>query len=81
MLRDITERKRAESSLKAAAEALQRSRDFFLNVFNAAGDGIYVTDDMGIIVFANKALHAMLGYEPGELIGMHSCRYFYRRTR
>jgi PAS domain S-box-containing protein len=70
MLRDITDRKRAESSLRAATEALQRSRDFFLNVFNAAGDGIYVTDDTGNIVFANKALCAMLGYEPGELIGI-----------
>ena len=70
IIRDITQRRQAESSVKAAAEALQRSRDFFQNVFDVAGDGLYVTDDMGNIVFANRALYTMLGYEPGELIGM-----------
>ena len=70
IIRDISQRRQSESSLKAAAEALQRSRDFFQNVFDAAGDGLYVTDDMGNIVFANRALYSMLGYEPGELIGM-----------
>jgi PAS domain S-box-containing protein len=69
ILRDITERKRAENELKHAYEALRRSRDFFENVFNAAGDGIYVTDELGTIVFANKALCAMLGYDSGELTG------------
>ena len=70
IIRDISQRRQAESGLHAAAEALQRSRDFFQNVFDVAGDGLYVTDDMGNIVFANRALYSMLGYEPGELIGM-----------
>ena len=69
ILRDISERKRAENELRHAYEALQRSRDFFENVFNAAGDGMYVTDELGAIVFANKALYAMLGYDNGELEG------------
>ncbi len=67
--RDITERKRAAEELKKAYDELQRSRDFFENVFNMAGDGIYVTDEIGNIVFANKALLNMLGYSADELIG------------
>jgi PAS domain S-box-containing protein len=69
VMRDITARKRAEKELKDASDALRRSRDFFENVFNAAGDGIYVTDELGFIVFANKTLCDMLGYELSELIG------------
>jgi PAS domain S-box-containing protein len=69
VIRDISDRRRAADELKAAYEELQRSRDFFQNVFNAAGDGMYVTDDLGTIEFANSAVHEMLGYEPGELIG------------
>lgn len=68
-VRDTTERKRAEEALKKAHQELQRSRDFFHNVFNLAGDGIYVTDDLGLITFANKALCDMLDYEPDELAG------------
>ncbi len=75
IIRDISQRRQSESSVKAAAEALQRSRDFFQNVFDAAGDGLYVTDDMGNIVFANRALYSMLGYEPGELIGMNGTAF------
>jgi len=68
-VRDITERKRAAKELKKAYDELQRSHDFFENVFNMAGDGIYVTDEIGNIVFANRALLNMLGYSAGELIG------------
>ena len=75
IIRDITQRRQAESSLSAAAEALQRSRDFFQTVFDVAGDGLYVTNDIGDIVFANRALHFLLGYEPGELIGMNGAAF------
>jgi PAS domain S-box-containing protein len=72
VIRDITERRQAEASMLAAAEALQRSRDFFQNVFNVVGDGIYVTDEMGNIVFANSAMCDMLGYEHSEMIGSYA---------
>jgi len=72
IIRDITERRRTADELKTAYEDLRRSRDFFQDVFNAAGDGIYVTDELGIVVFANRALHEMLKYNPGELIGKHA---------
>ncbi len=72
VIRDITDRRRIADELKAAYEDLRRSRDFFQNVFNAAGDGIYVTDELGIVVFANRAMHEMLRYGPGELVGRHA---------
>jgi PAS domain S-box-containing protein len=68
-VRDTTDRKRAEQELKNAHDALQRSRDFFENIFNMSGDGIYVTDELGNIIFANKALCEMLNYCFDELIG------------
>jgi len=34
-----------------------------------AGDGIYVTDEIGNIIFANSSLLDMFGYSAGELIG------------
>jgi PAS domain S-box-containing protein len=68
-VRDITERKRAAEELQKAYGELQRSRDFFENVFNMAGDGILVTDEVGNIIFANSSLLNMLGYSAGELIG------------
>ena len=71
-IRDITERRQAESGMLAAADALQRSRNFFQNVFDASGDGMYVTDDMGKITFANRALCQMLDYEHCEFIGMNA---------
>jgi len=72
IIRDITERRQAADELEHAYEDLRRSRDFFQNVFNAAGDAIYVTDELGRIEFANRALYDMLGYEPGELTGIYA---------
>jgi len=72
VIRDITERRQAESTMRSAAEALQRSRDFFQNVFDSSADGIYVTDQNGDITFANKSLAGMLGYEQRELLGMNA---------
>ncbi len=68
-VRDITERKKADDELRKAHDELRRSRDFFENVFNMAGDGIYVTDEIGNIIFANSSLLNMLGYSAGELTG------------
>lgn len=72
IMRDISERKRSADALERAYDELRQSRDFFQDVFNAAGDAIYVTDEMGRIEFANRALHDMLGYEPGELVGTYA---------
>ena len=57
VLFDITERKQAEKALKTQARILDNMVE-----------GVNVSDENGIIFFANPAFDAMFGYEPGELI-------------
>jgi PAS domain S-box-containing protein len=62
--RDITERKRAAEALRAAE---QQFRDFAEN----ASVGMHWVGPDGIILWANHAEMAMLGYPPEEYIGRH----------
>ncbi len=43
--------------------------DIFRAIFDAAGDAMLVADDEGVIVLANAACEAMLGYATGALPG------------
>ena len=59
-LRDITERKQAET-------ILQESNAMFETIFNAAGDGMYLRDLRdGRLHLANRSCLAMLGYTMEE---------------
>ncbi len=58
-----------DQSIEAAAQA---DDSFLENVFSTVGDGLYVTDELGLVVKANPALANMLGYTQQELIGRHS---------
>ena len=62
VLRDVSERRTME-------EALRASESRFRSVFDSAAVGVSVIDDTGIVVQANAAFEAFLGYEPGELLG------------
>lgn len=64
IIRDITERKRAEKELKD-------SRDFLENIFETTADAIMVVDQNGYVVRGNKAAEKMLGYPQEEIIGKH----------
>ena len=59
VIRDITQRKRAE----------EENRRLALAVANAS-DGVIITDMDGQISFVNRAEEKMLGYAPGEMLGM-----------
>ncbi len=63
-IKDISERKRAE-------EALRESEERFSSLSEAASEGIGISDQ-GKIVDANPQLASMLGYKPGELIGLNA---------
>ncbi|MBW1839774.1 MAG: PAS domain S-box protein, partial [Deltaproteobacteria bacterium] len=65
ILRDITERKKAEEDGKEA-------RDFLENIFETTADGIMVTDEQGCIVKINRAIEQMLGYREDELVGKYT---------
>ncbi|HLQ60696.1 MAG TPA: GAF domain-containing protein [Candidatus Acidoferrales bacterium] len=61
-LRDLTERVQAEA-------AGRESEGRFRVVFERSAIGIARIDLRGRLIEANPALHAMLGYGPGELVG------------
>ncbi len=62
MLRDITERKRAESELN-------RANDFLNNIIENSVECIIVSDSTGHITKINRAGLALMGYELEDLIG------------
>ena len=61
--KDITELVRSQ-------EALRESEDKYRNLVEESFDGIFIQRGPNI-VFANKRLNKMLGYEDGELIGQN----------
>jgi len=64
---DVTERRRTEEALQARRfEDHDRELRLLLEI---AAQGIVSVDAQGVIVTANRALEAMFGWAPGELIG------------
>ena len=60
VMRDVTQRKRAE----------EENRRLALAVANAS-DGVIITGMDGRISFVNRAAVKMYGYDPGEMLGMN----------
>ncbi len=71
IVRDITERKRAE-------EELRRQRDFTSAITTNIGDGVYAIDLRGLVTFMNPAAEKILGWNESELLGenMHETIHF-----
>jgi PAS domain S-box-containing protein len=57
---DITARKQAEETLEMQAHILEN-----------LAEGVYMSDENGIIFYANPAFESMFGYAQGALIGEH----------
>ena len=64
---DVTERRRAEEALRARRDE-ERDRELQM-LLETATQGIVSVDAQGTIVTANRALVAMFGWAPGELVG------------
>jgi PAS domain S-box-containing protein len=62
MVRDITERRRAE-------DALRHSEAKSAAILESASEGVLVTDSEGRIVIANARTEALFGYSRDELVG------------
>ena len=58
---DITDRVRRETRRRLLALLVEQARD-----------GLYTLDHNGVVDFCNESFAAMLGYERGDLIGMHA---------
>lgn len=65
VLRDITERKRAEDDLR-------HLKDFNEAIVQNISEGLAVEDAQGNFTFVNPAGAGMLGYKPEEMVGMQS---------
>lgn len=87
VIRDITDRKRAEEAERRYTEDLERqvderTRDLMRltresqGVLNAAGDGIVGITPDGVVTFANPAMGDLLGWPRGDLIGLHAADVF-----
>jgi|GEM_PF-4978968 len=63
-LTDITERKRAERSLKESEER-------FRQVAEMTGEWIWEQNPAGFYIYSNAAVKNILGYAPEELVGTH----------
>lgn len=67
---DITDRKLAETKLRRLGDEMNV-------VLQSAGEGIYGTDPMGRVTFANAAAARLLGWEQDDLLGQMSHEAFH----
>jgi len=65
MVQDITERKKAEESLRERTEDLQK----FKLAVESTDNHVIITDPNGIILYANKAAEKITGYSISEMLG------------
>jgi PAS domain S-box-containing protein len=70
-IRDITQRKIAE-------EALRKSEQRFRMLVETMNEGLGVSDENGVIVYANDQLCEMLGYAKDEILGRREIDFLER---
>lgn len=76
MVKDITERKKAEEALttayrdlEATTEQLVRSRDLLRTLFDGLPDGLVLLDSNGVVLATNQAFATILHRHPDDLLG------------
>lgn len=79
--RDITERKMAESQIKAALESLQKSEESYTKLVNTIPDVIVRTDLDGKILFVNDYTLQISGYKREEIEGRHMLKFIFPDDR
>lgn len=85
VVRDITERKRAETRQLELMEDLKRSEmeanqrhALFRSIFEGAPEGIILTDPQRRIAMANPAITRIFGYDIDELVGAPTAKLYAR---
>ena len=74
-LRDITERKIAESQREAALEALRQSEEKYRTILENIQEGYFEVDLVGNFTFFNDSTCRLLGYSKEKLMGMNNRQY------
>ncbi|MBI3090095.1 MAG: PAS domain S-box protein [Candidatus Tectomicrobia bacterium] len=75
VLRDITERKRAEAALRQAHEQLEKAEARYRDLYDHAPDMYLSLDRRGVIEAANTTLAETLGYSREEILGSKLLTY------
>jgi PAS domain S-box-containing protein len=70
VMRDITERKKAE-------EAMRKSEEKYRTIFESFHDVFYRTDNNGIITVISPSIRYQAGYDPEEVIGKPSTDFYF----
>ncbi len=58
-----------QARLERRTEALQESEQRFKHLVDAAQEGIWVSDERGVITYVNPRMSELLGYQNGSLVG------------
>lgn len=69
IIRDISERKKAEEALKNSQNELRKQVNYLNTLINNLNEMFITYDTNGQISFANKSTLDVLGYKPDEIIG------------
>jgi PAS domain S-box-containing protein len=82
---DITARKETELketlTREAAEEALRASEAQLRATWEAAADGMALSDENGVVLSANKAYYDLYGFKPEEIIGKNFAIIFPKAVR
>ncbi|MCK5004036.1 MAG: PAS domain S-box protein [Candidatus Aminicenantes bacterium] len=71
IVRDITERKKADSQREATLEALRKSEEQLRLITENTSDNIAITtfDLKAVYVYVNPSVKSLLGYDPEDMLG------------
>lgn len=72
--RNVTERKKAESALKA-------SKEFYSILVEQSNDGVILIRPDGSLKFVNEGLCRLIGYERSELLNQKFTQYLSRKSK
>jgi PAS domain S-box-containing protein len=75
---DVSERKRAEETLRKSEEESRRLLDHHQAVMANMGEGLYTIDAQGLLTYMNPAAESLFGWKTGELLGrrMHEVTHY-----
>ncbi len=67
--RDVTEQKRAQQERRRLMTAVRESEERYRGMIEAAAEGVWTMDTVGMIKFANRRMVNLLEYPANEMIG------------
>lgn len=71
VVRDVTDRKKAELALQTSENTLRKQVEYLNTLIDNLHEMFFTYDREGCITFVNKRSFDVLGYRPDEIIGYH----------